>query len=178
MMKLTKAEKEMIAKLQSGKLSMIAEVLKEFRTGGSIVLLPYLFDIISSGNYSLLEEEILNLVSDIKEKGAAEIIADSLQKNNYKNKTAAIIATCWQSRLDFSPHLLLFTEYFFSDDYQVSIEAFTVIEESLHQTTVAQRNACLKLLEDKRPQVTEMLKPLYQELFKLVKNSLGFTIDN
>ncbi|MFO7655879.1 MAG: hypothetical protein R6W78_02325 [Bacteroidales bacterium] len=178
MMKISKTDKEMVTKLQSGNLSLIADALKDFRTSGSVALIPYLFEIISSGEFAALEEEILGLISDIKDKKAAGVIADALQNKDYKNKTSSIVAACWQSSLDFSPHMHVFAEYFFTNDYQTAIEVFTVIEESLYNASVAQRKACLTVLENKRSNVQQELKPLYQELIKMVESSLDFTLDN
>ncbi len=177
-MALTKEDKVLISKLQSDELSQIMEVLKDLNTKGSVVLIPYLFDIIASGKFESVENDILRILSNIKEKDAAPIIMESLQHNDYKNKTADVVAICWQSSLDFSPFLPVFSEFFFINDYQTSIEAFTVIEEFIPYATLAQRKECLKILEKNSPSISSTLKPLYNELYKLVKNSLDLSIDS
>ena len=88
------------------------------------------------------------------------------------------MASCWQSRLDFSSYLPVFAGLFFQQDYQLSIEAFTVIEESLHNASVAEKNECLKILDKKVASVSDELSPLYNELRKVVRLSLEMTIDN
>jgi hypothetical protein len=175
-MKLTKEEKLMVSKLQSGKLSLIMEVLREVKENGSVRLIPYLFEIVASDRFAPVEDDIIRLMSDIKERDAAPYIIESIKKFNFGDKTAGILAICWQSRLDFSAYLPVFTDFFFRNDYQTSIEAFTAIEESLPHATVAQKNECLKILEKKSSGVTEVLKPLFNELRKLVKSSLGMTL--
>ena len=177
-MALTKEEKELIAKLQSGKLIQIMEVLKVMNTKGSVALIPYLFDILASEKFEPVENDILRIIGDIKEKDAAPVIVKSLQRNDYKNRTADVIAICWQSRLDYSPYLNIFAKFFFLNDYQTSIEAFTVIEESIHNADLGQRIACLNILEKNASKVSASLKPLYNELYKLVKSSLDLSIDN
>ena len=176
--KLSKEEKLMISKLRSGKLSLIMEVLKEIRQSGSVPLIPYLFEIVASNKFAAIEDEIIRLMSDIKKKDAVPYIIESIKKYDFGDKTAGIIAVCWQSRLDFSAHLPVFAEYFFHGDYQTSIEAFTVIEESLHDATITQKNECLKILERDSSRVSETLKPLYNELRKLVKSSIDMTSGN
>lgn len=175
-MKLSKEEKLMVSKLQSGKLSLIVEVLREVKVNGSVRIIPYFFEIVASGKFAPVEDEIIRLMSDIKKKDAVPYIIESIKKYNFKEKTANIVAICWQSRLDFSAYLPVFAEFFFQNDYQTSIEAFTVIEESLHNATVAQRNECLKILGKENFRVSDILKPLYNELRKLVKSSLDMTI--
>ncbi|MBN2215507.1 MAG: hypothetical protein JW723_14835 [Bacteroidales bacterium] len=173
--KLNREEKLMISKLQSGRLSLIIEVLKEIKQSGSVRLIPYLFEIIASGRFTRVEDEIIRLISDIKERDAVPYIVESIKKYNFGDKTAGIIAICWQSRLDFSAYLPEFTGFFFQNDYQTSIEAFTVIEESLHNATCSQKEECLKILERDSSKVSESLRPLYSELRKLVKSSLDMT---
>ena len=166
----------MISKLQSGKLSLIVEVLREVKLNGSVRLIPYLFGIVASKKFAPVEDEIIRIMSDIKKKDAVPYIIESIKKYHFGEKTADIVAICWQSRLDFSAYLPVFTEFFFQNDYQTSIEAFTVIEESLPYATIAQRNECLKILENDSSRVSEILKPLYNELRKLVKSSLDMTL--
>lgn len=173
----SKTDKVMISKLQSGKLSLISEVLKDFNEKGSVVLIPYLFELIASGKFAALEEHIIRIISDIKKEDAAGVIVDSLLKYDYKDTTAAVVAICWQSNLDFSAHLPVFIGYFLKNDYQTSIEAFTVIEESLYNATIEQRNICLKILEQNSSKVSGNFKPLFNELHKLLKSSLDLTID-
>ena len=177
-MTLTKAEKVLVSKLQSGKLSQITEVLKEFNVNGSVPLIHYLFELVSTRKFQIIDNDILRIISDIKEKDAVPVIVESLRKYDFKDKIADIIATCWQSSLDFSAYLDFFAEYFFKNDYQTSIEVFTVIEESLHNTTIPQRKSCLNIIEKNSGKVSEILKPLYNELHKLLKNSLELSIDN
>ena len=174
--KLSKEEKLMISKLQSGELPLIIEVLREVRVNGSVRIIPYLFEIVASGEFAPVEDEIIRLMSDIKKKDSVPYIVESIKKYNFKEQTARIVAICWQSRLDFSAYLPVFAEFFFQNDYQTSIEAFTVIEESLHNATVAQRNECLTILEKNVSRISDTLKPLYNELRKLVKSSLDMTI--
>ena len=175
--KLSKEEKLMISKLQSGKLSQIVEVLREVKVNGSVRLIPYLFEIVASKKFAPIEDEIIRMMSDVKKKAAVPYIIESIKKYQFEDNTASIVAICWQSRLDFSAYLPVFVEFFFQNDYQTSIEAFTVIEESLPYATVAQKNECLIILERDSSRVSEILKPLYNELRKLVKSSLDMTID-
>ena len=174
--KLSKEEKLMISKLQSGKSYLIMEVIKEIKQDGSVRLIPYLFEIVASNKSAAIEDEIIRMMSDIKKRDAVPYIVESIKKYKFGDKTASIIAICWQSRLDFSAHLPVFIEFFFQNDYQTSIEAFTVIEESLYNATVAQKNECLKILERESSKVSETLKPLYNELRKLVKSSIDMSI--
>ena len=173
--KLNKEEKLMISKLQSGKLSLIVEVLREVKVNGSVRIIPYLFEIVASKKFAPVEDEIIRLMSDVKKREATPYIIESIKKYNFEEKTASIVAVCWQARLDFSAYLPVFVEFFFQNDYQTSIEAFTVIEEALPNDTVAQKNECLKILEKDISRVSEILKPLYNELIKLVKSFLDIT---
>ncbi len=178
MIKESKADKILISKLQSGNQSRIYEALKELKETGSVAVIPYLFDLISENTNEILENDIINIISDIKDKKAVPLIVDSIQRQKYGKRTADVIAICWQSRLDFSSYLAVFTNLFLSNDYQISLEAFTVIEESVYNADVGKRKECLSILNKNASLINKEIKPLFNELNKIIKSSLDFTIDN
>ncbi len=177
-MKNSNVDRILIAKLQSGKPSVILEALREIKVAGTAALIPSLFDIVARGKDELIIEEVLRILSDIKEKDAVPYIVESIRRQSYGSHAADVLAVCWQSSLDFSPYIDVFTDIFTSADYQASIEAFSVIEEAIYHTSVSKRQECLKILDQKENNVTPEKKPLFNELVKLLKASLTFTIDN
>lgn len=174
----SKPDKVLVSKLQSGRSSSVREALREIKVTGTVPIIPYLFDIVTEGKDNAIIDEILKILSDIKDKEAAPVMVECINNRDFGSRTADVLSVCWQSRLDFSPFIDDFTKIFLRSDYQSSIEAFTVIEDSIFNAPVAKRHESLKILENGIKEVGDDKKPLYFELLKVIKASLNFTIEN
>jgi len=49
-----------------------------------------------------------------------------------------LVRACWESNLDYSPHLLLFARLFIAEDFLLALEAFSVIENTCLERPVSQ----------------------------------------
>ncbi len=75
-------------------------------------------------NKDVKEEALLTLK---KEKGA-HLLINAINSKKAKDKKHILVAACWESEINFSEHIAFFIELALSDDYLVSLEAITVIE--------------------------------------------------
>lgn len=168
---LTSIEKAWLASLTSDDNERIIQTLHEIRNAGSVKLLPELFKMIHADTPSLVRNEILKLVSDIKIQEAVPYIATSLDKVDFGDYLPAFVAACWQSGLDFSKHLRIFAGLFIQADYKTALEAFTVIEESLDNASEDEIYQCILFLKDAECMVTDEKLPLFRELRKVIERS-------
>lgn len=171
MEKFTAIENAWLASLTSDDNERIIQTLHEIRNAGSVKLLPELFKMIHTDTPSLVRNEILKLVSDIKNQEAVPYIATSLDKVDFGDYLPAFVAACWQSGLDFSKHLRVFAGLFIQADYKTALEAFTVIEESLDNASEDEIYQCILFLKDAECMVTDEKLPLFRELRKVIERS-------
>lgn len=167
----TTIEKAWLASLTSDDNERIIQTLHEIRNAGSVKLLPELFKMIHTDTPSLVRNEILKLVSDIKNQEAVPYIATSLDKVDFGDYLPAFVAACWQTGLDFSKHLRVFAGLFIQADYKTALEAFTVIEESLDNASEDEIYQCILFLKDAECMVTDEKLPLFRELRKVIERS-------
>ncbi len=121
--------KEIQKLLNSSKIEEIEKGLKLVRKKGKIQELPLVCNLLNNSQTESLEAQIIDLISNFKDKKGNEIIVQSISEiRKQKGNLRAILQACWQSQLDFRQHLALFTEIFIESDYNVSLEAFTIIE--------------------------------------------------
>ncbi len=59
-----------------------------------------------------------------------------------------LVASCWQSGLDYSQYLPELTTTFLEGSYTTAIECMTVIDESAASCTREQKNKIIRTLED------------------------------
>lgn len=64
----------------------------------------------------------------IKEANAVQFMVDTIDKVETARQKAILTAACWESGLDFSAHFLFFAKLACDRDYQLALEALTVME--------------------------------------------------
>lgn len=65
----------------------------------------------------------------LKENNAQAFMLKAITKTKKPELKALVVAACWETGLDFSKDFLFFIDLICSNDFHVSLEAFTVIEE-------------------------------------------------
>lgn len=160
---------ETAAKLGSGNPDVIIRKLNELKETGTVAILPLILDLIAKPGTDRVRSETLHLISDLKEQHCVPVITDFISRNKKKSYISDLISCCWQSSLDFSNHLPLFTDCFILGDYQVAIESFTVIEEMLWKTSEDSVKICENMLSEREKEIAKEKIPLFNELVKLLQ---------
>ena len=68
-------------------------------------------------------------LKQLKENDARAFLITAINRSKKPEQKAALIAACWETGLDFSADYLFFTGLIGHEDFYVSFEAFTVIQE-------------------------------------------------
>jgi hypothetical protein len=167
MEKQSSIEKEWNKALESLDPDQAIHALYEIRNSGSIKMLPVLFQMIRKETPLIIRTEILNLLGEIKSGDAVPLIAASLENLDFGENLPGFVSACWQSGLDFSNYLLVFAKLFIQSDYLTSLEAFTVLEESIPNATDQARTGCIRYLRQSEKLVSDEKRALYTELMKV-----------
>lgn len=139
--------KELSAVLKKRDTATIEEAIKSLRNEeafeGTIGLLAAYYDQCSE---KALIETIEHFFNDLKELSARpEVIAEI--RKPWKPKTISmLVASCWQSGLDYSDYMGDMARTFLKADYTTSIECMTVIEESVQNSTRARKDEIINLI--------------------------------
>jgi hypothetical protein len=119
------------------------------------------------------ENEILKAVedfmNDLKDQSATtEVMAEI--RHGWKLRTVKmLVASCWQSGLDYSSYTTDFAVTFLKGDFITAIECFTVIEEYAHELTRKERDKIIRLLEENKLSQADDKKVLISELISIVQ---------
>lgn len=159
-----------IASLRSSNKSAILETLKEVRSEGDVSILPELFNLMLIQEDEEILDEIASLLNDLKDKEAAEVLAEAIANPEYEKIQTSLVASCWQNGLSFGKHITTFVDVVVSGDYSAAIEAFTVIEEAVGDLKQEERTALVRSLKSKLKQVDEQKKALFVELVKAIQS--------
>lgn len=172
---MTKPEKyyqEIKKKFDAENDAEILATLKEIRISGQALIIPLMIDVLEKTKDNSIREEILSILGQLKDKGSVAYIVEALASGAVKNYRKEFITTCWQSGLDYRDHITLFAKEFVKGDYVTAIEAFTVIEEWIFESSPEKITECKKYLIDAVSEIDNEKKPLYVELVKLVESYL------
>ncbi len=118
-------------------------------------------------NSKSTREEKDEALKVLKENNAQAFILNAITKTKNLGQKALLIAACWETGLDFSKDYLFFIELIGSNDFIVSFEAFTVIQEmeaEIDNTTLQSSVAILKKVKEPSVTVLDALQLIEQKL--------------
>lgn len=148
--------------------SSVIHTLNEIKYSGIIETIPIIIDLLKKNRDQFVKKEIISLLGDIKDQKATTIIVKEISYKKNKKILAELISTCWMSRLDYSMHLKVFTDCFINENFVTALEAFTVIEESLHNATDERISECREYLISRRSDISSEKQVLFRELLKVI----------
>lgn len=124
--------KAIISGLKSADEKVILSAIEEMRIHGNVDILPELFVLISSNPSDIITESAIKLLNDLKEPMAVPLIVNALSTLRANPNYCLLVSSCWQNGLDFSPYLSLFVDLILNETMEVAIEAYSVIDENIH----------------------------------------------
>jgi hypothetical protein len=73
-------------------------------------------------------EESDQLFTALKEAKAGKLLVEAIRNTDSSEKKAKLISACWECGLDFRQDFLFFVELACHQDFQVALEALSVVE--------------------------------------------------
>jgi len=156
--------------LSEGNSSLISEAIGLLRDDepfeGAISLLASYYD---KSEDSLVRKTIEGFMNDIKDQSATREIMTEIGKPLKQSTISMLIASCWQSGLDYSEYSKDLVDLFLRSDYVTALECLTVIEESAHELSKAKRKEILNLIEGYPVPASNEKTGLTRELISILK---------
>ncbi len=163
-----KTDKNLEARLLSGRSVTVVSALEEIKVRGNIAYLPLMFDVLNSQPDEQVENEILKILGTLKIQEAAPVMAEALQSEQYRSIRKQMATACWQNGLDYKNYLPVFVDLVINEDWETGFEAFTVIEnlEKLPDQEVIDLSA--SKIERALPEVSGKKRYFLQEILILI----------
>ncbi|MCQ2973188.1 MAG: hypothetical protein MJ211_00065 [Bacteroidales bacterium] len=126
------AEKKLfLSKLASESDELLLKTLDFFRSNGDIDVLPNVLNLIDSGKGQIVTDAVLNFVSDLKNKDAANVVFDFMINNSNKYSQKQLITALWQCDVDFSDKAEIIIDFIFNtDNFEMAFDALTLLENN------------------------------------------------
>lgn len=164
--------KELEHILSKGNFVKINEAIKKLRDAspfsGAIGLLSSHYE--STGNQQI-KELIAGFLNDLKDQSLCGEVVDEIKKEFTWPTRSMLIASCWQSGLNYSGYMGDFAEMFIRGDYATALECFTVIESSSGHLSKADKNSLIRLLKDNASKVSGEKTALAMELLYFLEQT-------
>jgi hypothetical protein len=170
MIKSDRKEKELTALLANRNSLVVSEGIAMLRDEepfeGAIGLLVSYYDKTDDERIRKTIEEFLN---DLKDQSVTSEIITEIRKPFSHETISMLVASCWQSGLNYAEYSEDMVNIFLRSDYMTALECLTVIEESVHELSAARRNEFISIIEDYPRQKPDEKAGLAHELIAILK---------
>ncbi len=118
---------------------------------------------------ALLEKEISRqeseaIFSKLKEANSQKVMLDAIHSAQRVSEKAKIVAACWECGLDFTGYFLDFVKLAVHDDFQLALEALSVVESSEGVLDEKTLNEAMEIAQSSKSQNTELVHDLIENV--------------
>jgi hypothetical protein len=161
----------LIAQLSAENITTARKALAQVARQAGIRELSLIIETLAKISDQHIKEEVTDLLATIRSKEATVIFAAALANPDFSGIRLFLTRACWESQLDFSEHLILFTHLFITGDYGLAVEAFSVVENTFLEHPVQEEIAVevYDLLKNSLPDQPETKGRLVRELMLVVE---------
>ena len=133
---------------------------------GAIAVLSASFD---AWNDMPVRKTIEDFFNDLKDPSARPEIIAEIRKPFSQDTIGMLVASCWQSGLDYSDYAEDMVSIFISGDYTTSIESMTVLGESASSCSRERKDELIATIRNSATAWTNEKKSLTQELISILE---------
>jgi hypothetical protein len=169
---------EVAEKLASTNETIVLKKLHSLKSTGNAKILPLVLDLLTTSKSEIIISEVITMMGQLKDPKCTPVIVEYIQGKKVGEYLSDLIASCWQSGLDFSQYLAAFAECFITGNYQVALESFTVIEEMLINSDKKLIEDCRTYLLDQEKNIDPEKKLLFKELIKVIENGTSQNVED
>ncbi|MBI9068190.1 MAG: hypothetical protein JEZ09_12930 [Salinivirgaceae bacterium] len=166
----SKKNSELIKDLFAVDKKIVTKAITDIRNHGNNELLKALIKLYDKNDDKELRNTIAGVFNDLKDQKAGELIIQSIRENSNKDVKKMLISSCWQSRLNYMDYLELFIDIVLCEDFILSFEAFTVIENIEEKTTAERKNKLINYITTNIGKCINDNKALADDLVQIVSN--------
>jgi hypothetical protein len=118
---------------------------------------------------NLVRKSIEGFMNDIKDQSVTKEIITEIRKPFNQTTICMLVASCWQSGLNYSEYSKDLAGIFLGSDYLTALECFTVIEESVHELTKKTRDEIIGMIREYPATIGSEKEKLAHELISILR---------
>jgi hypothetical protein len=162
--------KELSSILNRINKTAVSEAIKSLREEepfeGVIGLLASFYD---RSEDKIVCKTIEDFFNDIRDQAARIEVITEIRKPWKANTISMLVASCWQSGLDYSDYLPDMARTFLKSDYATAIECMTVIEGSIQNSTRVRKDEIINIIMESPQAFMNEKNVLVHELIAILE---------
>lgn len=159
-----------ILNLKSRNPEILLQIIEEIRETGNGSQFGGLMELLHETKNQDIKIEILKLFSELKSTDTIPLMIDAIQNKKYAGELKELLTCCWHNGLNYSPWLPLFVDFVINEEFLVSFEAFTVIENMYGKIDEAVIAGQLVKINDSLENADGQKRYLLNELKDIITN--------
>ncbi len=166
---------DLLKQIESKDPALVLKSLDKLGKVANINDLPAIIKVMAGVTDLSLMNHFTEFLANVKSKAAPEVMVTCLANPAYAKIRIELTRACWESQLDYSPHLMLFARMFIADDFVLSVEAFSVIEYTCLEHPVSKKlvKEITVLIKNSLPDQPETKQRLTRELLEILEPFLA-----
>jgi hypothetical protein len=116
-----------------------------------------------------IQKTIEEFFNDLKDQSVRTEVITEIRRPWKSNTISMLVASCWQSGLDYSDYLVDMAKIFLKGDFATSIECMTVIEESVQNSSRERKDEIINILMESSLSYINEKAPLTLELITILE---------
>jgi hypothetical protein len=116
-----------------------------------------------------IQKTIEKFFNDLKDQSVRPEVIAEIRRPWKSNTISMLVASCWQSGLDYSDYLVDMAKVFLKGDFVTAIECMTVIEESVHNSSRERKDEIINILMESSLSYINDKSPLTLELITILE---------
>ena len=126
--KISKKVSQLLADLNSSNPAKVTAALDSLQVYGNFKIIVPLFETIASSTNNQTKKEIIEFLSNLKDSASKKEVISNLQESKFKEIQNQILAIIWNSPLDYSEYLAEFVRIGVENDFLITLECLTILE--------------------------------------------------
>lgn len=167
-----KRNKQLVEALFHQDAEKSLEAINQIRDLDDIEFLYPLLQLIKHTKNQKIERKAKAVFFDLKTNTAVPFMVENIKNEQDVSIRQFLVSACWNNGLDYSAHLDLFVDVFVNDVFEISFDAFTVIE---NMTGFPEKelimNQIIKLRKEKE-QIQQDKRKLLDDLIAVLENNI------
>ncbi len=156
--------------LYSKDKNIVIKAVKDLRETGKDSDLNALIEFYSKSEDKEVNQLIYRLFCDLRTQKSTSTIVNLIKSTTDKPTLKMLVSSCWQSRLNYIDSFELFIDLVIKESFEISLEAFTLIENFEEKTTEVQISKLIAHVKNSIKGCKENNLPLAVDLVKIIEN--------
>lgn len=169
-----------LADIKSASPEKINQSLDALQVYGDYTTIEPLFEVVLNSSNDSIKAKIIELLCNLKDSKSIVMVMDCLHQSKFDAIKIEILTTIWNSPLDYSEYLEDFVKIAVENDYLLTLECLTIIENldgPFDEKSLFESQLLLKDYHEGKYERTKAKDQLISEIAILIKDFDRYTID-